>query len=39
MCTSSWYTSGRAEAGLFSRYRSFKVDGVIQHGTVVYSDT
>ena len=35
ICTSTWYTSGRAEAGLFSRYRSLKVGGVIQHGSVV----
>ena len=24
ICTFSWYTSGRADAGLFSRYRSLK---------------
>ena len=39
MCTSSLFTSGRADEGLFSRYRSLKVVGVMQYGYVVYFDT
>ena len=31
MCTLSWHTSARAEAGLFSSYTVLKVGGVIQY--------
>ena len=33
MCTLSWHTSARAEAGLFSSYIVLKVGGVIQYDT------
>ena len=31
MCTLSWHTAARAEAGLFSSYKVLNVGGVIQY--------